>query len=163
MVSPHSSVHGEYRFSSLPMPTPKDAGKTGGRLNGGAMRDYFETFAARFLDGCIRFEVEVLSVRRGTSGKWEILLRDLKTDTEETVVFDKIVLCTGVCFISNTNDEVYPADDSTRDAAAQMYPNPFLLQQLVKLDSREMSFIHPNFEPMSINSMILANRLKVWW
>ncbi|TFY51937.1 hypothetical protein EVJ58_g10296 [Rhodofomes roseus] len=41
-----ADVHGEFRFSPLPMPPPADAAATGGRLSGEDMRLYMETFAS---------------------------------------------------------------------------------------------------------------------
>ncbi|KAI5122659.1 hypothetical protein M0805_007920 [Coniferiporia weirii] len=95
-----NNVHGEFRFSCLPMPPPKSAETTGGRLTGDAMQQYMENFAERFLQGRIRYQVEILNISRNTNGNgnWTVLIKDMvKEGTEEQLVFDKIVLCTGGC------------------------------------------------------------------
>jgi dimethylaniline monooxygenase (N-oxide forming) len=99
------SVHGEHRFSALPMPSPEGHTKTGGRLTGYDVRRYLEDFRARFLNGKIRFEMEVLNIRRGDHGQgWSVRVRDTKSASPDTAVqvlhYPRIVLCTGVSFIS---------------------------------------------------------------
>ncbi|EIM86307.1 FAD/NAD-P-binding domain-containing protein [Stereum hirsutum FP-91666 SS1] len=91
-----NNVHGEYRFSSLPMPPPSKA--ESGRLTGEDLSNYLESFTTRFLAGKIRYGTEVLDVRhnqtRDTSA-WKIRVRDLVKSTEEDIFFDKTVLCSG--------------------------------------------------------------------
>lgn len=94
-----SSVHGEYRFSSLPMPPPSKA--ESGRLTGEDLSNYLESFTSHFLAGKIRYGTEVLNVRRQRTGDtsasaWKVRVRDLVKSTEEDLFFDKIVLCSGV-------------------------------------------------------------------
>ncbi|OBZ73499.1 hypothetical protein A0H81_06151 [Grifola frondosa] len=88
-----NSVHGEYRYSALPMPPPDNRG---GRLTGDDMQKYLETFADKFLEGKIRFEAEVVNIRRDDIGKWLISISDKKTGAQEVVTYSRIVLCTGV-------------------------------------------------------------------
>ena len=91
------SVHGEFRFSPLPMPPPMLKGKTGNRLCGEDMSDYMGKFADTFLAGKIRFETEILDIRRGRdSSGWEVEVLDLKTSNKEVLSYARIVLCTGV-------------------------------------------------------------------
>lgn len=86
------------------MPSPEGHTKTGGRLSGYDVQRYLEDFKERFLKGKIRFETEVLNIRRGDLGKgWSIHVRDTKDASAETVkvlYYPRIVLCTGVSFIS---------------------------------------------------------------
>ena len=86
------------------MPSPEGHTKTGGRLSGYDVQRYLEDFKERFLKGKIRFETEVLNIRRGDHGKgWSVHVRDTKGARAETVqvlYYPRIVLCTGVSFIS---------------------------------------------------------------
>ena len=98
------SVHGEHRFSALPMPSPESHTKTGGRLSGYDVQRYVEDFRVRFLNGKIRFETEVLNIRRGDRGQgWSVRVRDMKSASPDTAVqvlhYRRIVLCTGVSFV----------------------------------------------------------------
>ena len=83
------------------MPPPADASATGGRLSGEDMTEYMETFAATFLSGRIRYHTEVLKISR-TQAKdgWFVVVRNLKTQAVERIVYDKLVLCTGVTSLS---------------------------------------------------------------
>ncbi|KLO19083.1 FAD/NAD(P)-binding domain-containing protein [Schizopora paradoxa] len=133
-----NNVYGEFRFSSLPMPAPKDAGD-GGRLNGGIMRDYFESFAARFLKECIQFEVEVINIHRNASGKWEVSLRDMKTSGEETIVFDKIVLCTGGCSSPHIPESLSPSAARQAGFKGDVFHTSDFLSHMEKLDAPDKS------------------------
>lgn len=89
------SVHGEFRFSPLAMPPPMLKGEN--RLSGEDMTAYMEEFADTFLAGKIRFETEILDIRRGKDGSdWEVEVVDLRTDNKEILSYARIVLCTGV-------------------------------------------------------------------
>ncbi|KAF8266471.1 FAD/NAD-P-binding domain-containing protein [Lactarius quietus] len=91
-----NSVHGEYRFSALPMPAPEGHTKTGGRLSGYDVRRYMEDFKERFLKDKIRFETEVLNIRRGDHGHgWSVHVRDSAAEMEQVLYYPRIVLCTG--------------------------------------------------------------------
>jgi len=94
-------VHGEFRFSAMPMRAPDNSVETGGRLSGDDVRQYLEDFAGRFLKGNVRFETEVLNIRRGDSGRgWKVLVRDRRTGgTEKVSYYSRIILCTGVSFV----------------------------------------------------------------
>ncbi|KAH8112131.1 FAD/NAD-P-binding domain-containing protein [Phellopilus nigrolimitatus] len=103
------SVHGEFRFSCLPMPPPRNAKVTGGRLAGDAMRLYMEKFSARFLEGHVRYQIEVLNIsRHPDSGKWIVDLKDIQGSVIEQLTFDKIVLCTGGCSRAYTPPSLSP-------------------------------------------------------
>ena len=92
------SVHGEFRFSPLPMPPPMFKAKTGNRLCGEDMTAYMGRFPDTFLAGKIRFETEILDIRRGRDGSgWEVEVLDLRTSNKEVLSYARVVLCTGVC------------------------------------------------------------------
>ena len=96
MVTRSTSVHGEFRFAALQMPPPADAAKSGGRLSGLDMCNYMETFAQNFLKGNIRFETEVLDIRRHhETSFWCVTVED-KHSGRDVIKFARIVLCTGV-------------------------------------------------------------------
>ena len=82
------------------MPAPDDSIKTGGRLSGDDVRQYLEDFAERFLEDKIRFETEVLNIRRRDHGRgWKVLVGDRRTGAERVLYFGRIILCTGVSFV----------------------------------------------------------------
>jgi dimethylaniline monooxygenase (N-oxide forming) len=81
----------------MPMREPDGSAKTGGRLSGEDVRQYMEDFAERFLNGKIRFETEILNIRRGEYGRgWMVVVHDKRTGTEKVLNYSRIVLCTGV-------------------------------------------------------------------
>ena len=99
------SVHGEFRFSHLPMPAPSQSQETGGRLSGDDMRKYMEAFADRYLKGRIRYNMDILRVSRHIPGKdgyqgsskgWTVEVQDRKSESHFTLDYDKVVLCSGV-------------------------------------------------------------------
>lgn len=90
-----NNVYGEFCFSSLPMPPPQNP--TQKRPGGEDMCAYMEKFADTFFAGKIRFETEVLNIRRATGSGWEIEVQDLRTNVNQVLVYDRIVLCTGGC------------------------------------------------------------------
>ncbi|KAF9228314.1 FAD/NAD(P)-binding domain-containing protein [Gyrodon lividus] len=93
-----NNVHGEFRFSPLAMPPPTLQEKTGNRLSGEDMRAYMEKFAGTLLPGRIRFETEIMDIRRGKDGSgWDVEVQDLNSDTKQVLSYDRIVLCTGGC------------------------------------------------------------------
>ncbi|KAJ7067183.1 FAD/NAD-P-binding domain-containing protein [Mycena amicta] len=77
------------------MDRPANTAATGGRLTGDDLHRYTQTFTEKFLQGKIQYETYVLSVLREAEGGWIISVRDLKTGIEQTLRFDKVVLCTG--------------------------------------------------------------------
>lgn len=83
------------------MRAPENSVKTGGRLSGEDVRQYMEDFAERYLKGKIRFETEVLNVRRGDHGRgWKVIVRDGRAgSTEKVSYYSRIILCTGVSFV----------------------------------------------------------------
>ncbi|KAI6046404.1 FAD/NAD(P)-binding domain-containing protein [Pisolithus marmoratus] len=90
-----NNVYGEFCFSSLAMSPQSPMEK---RLSGEDMCAYLEKFADTFLTGKIRFETEILNIRRGATGSsWEVEVQDLRTRAKQVLVYDRIVLCTGGC------------------------------------------------------------------
>lgn len=72
--------------------------ETGGRLTGEDMRSYMSAFANEFLKGRIRFNTEVLEIRRHDSGDgWLVEIEDTRSRIRQVLRYAKIVLCTGVC------------------------------------------------------------------
>lgn len=61
---------------------------------------YMEKFADTFLPGKIRFETEILEIRRAGDSGWEVEVQDLRTGVKEVLTYARIVLCTGVGPIS---------------------------------------------------------------
>lgn len=79
------------------MREPDGSVKTGGRLSGEDVQQYMEDFAERFLKGKVRFETEVLNIRRGDQDRgWNVLAYDKRTGTEKLSYYSRIILCTGV-------------------------------------------------------------------
>ncbi|KAJ7643962.1 FAD/NAD-P-binding domain-containing protein [Roridomyces roridus] len=92
-----NNVHGEYRFSALKMPPPVDKGP-GGRLTGEDLCAYMKAFSAQFLQNIIRFDTEVINIRREeATSLWLITVENRKTGARETMEFSRVVLCTGGC------------------------------------------------------------------
>ena len=60
------------------------------------MCNYMETFAETFLKDKIKFEVEVLNIRRSPSGSWNVDIKDKHEGTITVLEYSRIVLCTGV-------------------------------------------------------------------
>ncbi|KAI0253456.1 FAD/NAD-P-binding domain-containing protein [Lactifluus subvellereus] len=105
-----NSVHGEFRFSTMPMHEPDSSIKTGGRLSGEDVRRYMEDFAKQFLSGKIRFETEILNIRRGDQGRgWNVLVHDKTTGTEKVLYYSRIILCTGGCSKPRYPEPLTPA------------------------------------------------------
>lgn len=70
----------------------------GGQLSGEELRQYLESFAEQFLKDKIRFSTEVISVRRpdDTDSNWIVIVEDAEDGTRQHLLFNRIVLCTGV-------------------------------------------------------------------
>lgn len=92
-----ASVHGEFRFSALPMDHPPDSAKTGGRLTGYDMRRYMQEFSDKFLQDRIRFSTEVVKIERDETQElpWILHIRN-QDGSEELLNYARVVLCTGV-------------------------------------------------------------------
>ena len=60
------------------------------------MCNYMEAFAETFLKDKIKFEVEVLNIRRSPSGSWNVDIKDKHQGTMTVLEYSRIVLCTGV-------------------------------------------------------------------
>lgn len=86
------------------MPPPDNASKTGGRLSGLDMCNYFEKFSATFLEGKAKFlmQTEVLNISRKAPGDWRVTVRDAVTTGKEDkasgreLTFSRIILASGV-------------------------------------------------------------------
>ncbi|KAF8524988.1 hypothetical protein JB92DRAFT_2877960 [Gautieria morchelliformis] len=82
----------------LQMPPPADSARSGARLSGLDMCSYMDAFAHKYLKGKIRFETEVLNVKRVPDASfWRLTVEDKKTGIREVLNFSRIVLCTGGC------------------------------------------------------------------
>ncbi|TFK38927.1 FAD/NAD-P-binding domain-containing protein [Crucibulum laeve] len=92
-----NNVHGEFRFSPLEMRAPENAEATGGRLSGEIMAEYMTTFAQKLIKDRVRFNAEVLDIRRGAEARWTVSVENTKTGIREDLVFARIVVCTGGC------------------------------------------------------------------
>lgn len=93
-----NSVYGEFRFSPQPSLAAKDDSK---RLSGFEMRDYMKKFADNYLEGVIRYGFQIIEVMRpsnNSSSGWNVRVEDVRTKQQQTLTFDRIVLCTGVCW-----------------------------------------------------------------
>jgi hypothetical protein len=91
------------------MPLPSDTSRTGGRLTGDDMRGYMQAFSDKYLKDKIRFQTEVLEIRRDdTASTWFLDVEDIPSGQRETLQFSRIVLCSGVSYafeaILNTVD-----------------------------------------------------------
>jgi hypothetical protein len=89
------------------MPERPDFEATGGRLSGEDMRLYMENYTDSFLSKNIRYNVEVINIRRISpdtlqtdTPRWVVTISNIIGDTngrtQDEFTFDKIVLCTGV-------------------------------------------------------------------
>jgi len=78
------------------MPLPPKSKETGGRLTGADMNKYFESFADTLLPGKILYNREILNASRRQEGGWKVLVKNKLNGGEETLHYDKIVVCTGV-------------------------------------------------------------------
>ena len=83
-------------MSPLKVQAPIDLNAKPGLMTGYDTHAYIKTFTDTFLSGRIRYGTEILSVRRGQVRAWDIRVKDLASRSEETLSYDKIVLCTGV-------------------------------------------------------------------
>ncbi|KAH9486090.1 FAD-dependent monooxygenase DEP4 [Psilocybe cubensis] len=103
-----NNVHGEYRFSPMPMPPPEDSEETGGHITGMGMCNYMETFYTTFLKNKVdfAFETEITTVRRMQKESWEVEVKDLQTHTVKVLSFARIVLATGGCSNPKIPDEL---------------------------------------------------------
>lgn len=87
----------------MEMPRPADAG---GRLTGEDLRAYMQAFSDKFLKNVIRFDTEVINIRRDeATAVWFITVQDKKTAAREVLEFSRVILCTGVGFIALLHHE----------------------------------------------------------
>ncbi|KAJ3529431.1 hypothetical protein NM688_g7855 [Phlebia brevispora] len=114
-----NNVHGEFRFSPLPMPPPRDWRTTGGRLTGEDMQYYMESFEEHFLKGRIRYNTEVLKIKRisernakasppTTSSRWAVSVQDKISGVSSQLKYDKVVLCSGGCHVPHIPPALTP-------------------------------------------------------
>ncbi|KAI0058582.1 FAD/NAD(P)-binding domain-containing protein [Artomyces pyxidatus] len=117
---------GELSFSSLAMPLPKGSS---GVISGGDMRAYLEAFAEGFLAGKVRFETE-------------------NTRAAETLVFARIVLCSGGC-----STPTIPAYLAPEAAKAANFSGPVLhsMDFRAKLDE-----LHSSVTPESGSVVVVG-------
>ncbi|KAI0044469.1 FAD/NAD-P-binding domain-containing protein [Auriscalpium vulgare] len=88
-----NSLHGEFSFSAMPMTEDSK----GARLTGADLTHYMKEFSGRFLEGRIRFDTEVVRIRRDQGAGWLVDVRNGAAGTAETLQYERIVLCTGGC------------------------------------------------------------------
>ena len=144
------SVHGEFRFSPLTMPPPMFTEKTGDRLCGEDITAYMENFAGTFLAGKIRFETEVLDIRRGRDGAgWEVEVLDLRTGNKDVLNYARIVLCTGVR-ASEPTVPVLTGRASIRDSVELSFLRRCRQSLRNKQASTGLLYIHPRSHHTSI-------------
>ncbi|KAJ7677451.1 FAD/NAD-P-binding domain-containing protein [Mycena rosella] len=102
-----NNVHGEYRFSAMEMPLPADGG---GRLMGHDLCAYMQAFSAKFLPNVIRFNTEVINIRRDeATSVWFITVQDITTATREVLEFSRVVLATGGCSTPKIPEALAPS------------------------------------------------------
>ncbi|KAJ7195470.1 FAD/NAD-P-binding domain-containing protein [Mycena pura] len=100
-----NNVHGEYQFSAMEM--PKSAN---GRVTGYDMCAYMQAFSSKFLSNVIRFEVDVVSIRRDeATSVWFVTIDDLRTAKREVLEFARVILCTGGCNTPRVPESLSPA------------------------------------------------------
>ena len=85
------------------MPPPRDWRSTAGRLTGEDMQHYMESFEEHFLSGRVRYNTEVLKIKRTApseknvpSRRWLISVQDKLSGVTSELKYDRVVLCTGV-------------------------------------------------------------------
>ncbi|KAK0441063.1 FAD/NAD-P-binding domain-containing protein [Armillaria borealis] len=98
-----NNVHGEFKFSSMPMPAPSPS-KNGSQLGGEDMRQYMQKFSDEFLAGKIKYETNVLNIERTKEPDpvWNVTVSNVKGGEREILTFSRIVLCTGGCSTPKT-------------------------------------------------------------
>ncbi|KAK0211814.1 FAD/NAD-P-binding domain-containing protein [Armillaria fumosa] len=98
-----NNVHGEFKFSSLQMPAPRPS-KNGSQLDGKDMRQYMQKFSDENLAGKIRYETNVLDIKRTKEPDpvWNVTVSNVKSGEPEILAFSRIVLCTGGCSTPKT-------------------------------------------------------------
>jgi len=132
----------------MPMREPHGSVKTGGRLSGEDVRQYMEGFAGRFLKGKIRFETEVLNIRRQDHGRgWNVLVRDRRTGTEKVSYYSRVILCTGVSFVFRIVPRVF-------FYASQGCSRPRYPESLTPVAAKEAGFSGPVLHSMDFSSRI---------
>ncbi|KAI0051981.1 FAD/NAD-P-binding domain-containing protein [Auriscalpium vulgare] len=99
-----NSVHNQFSFSAMPM--VEDA--SGSRLTGLDVQHYMATFAARFLEGKIRFNREVVQIRREDED-WLVDVRSMIGGVAETLRYTRVVVCTGGCSNPRVPESLSPA------------------------------------------------------
>lgn len=159
-----NNVHGEYRFSSLPMPPPADAAKSGGRLGGEDMRLYMESFADNFLKGRVQYDTVVTRIRSAgpdapPDGKrWTVTVQDRNTGEERHLKYDKIVLCTGACSVPK-----YPPSLSPEDAQAAGFLGPvFHSIELKKNTNKLLNAVQPLTSPEPGHAVVVGGGKSAW-
>lgn len=83
----------------MKMERPPDAQQTGGLLTGNIMSNYMRDFSQEFIQDRVRFNSEVIRIRRGEKSPWIVTVEDVATNVREDLKFSRIVLCTGVSIV----------------------------------------------------------------
>ncbi|KAF5368837.1 hypothetical protein D9758_002891 [Tetrapyrgos nigripes] len=128
-----NNVHGEFRFSPQPVPPAKSKTK---RLSGFEMRDYMQKFAENYLQNKIHYGLEILKVTRANRSPsgWNVEVRDLNSNEQKTLQFDKIVLCTGVWMQQAfRSDEISPASAKTAAFKGRIFHSQNFRSELDRL------------------------------
>ncbi|KAJ7158255.1 FAD/NAD-P-binding domain-containing protein [Mycena crocata] len=103
-----NNVDGEYCFSAMDMPSFAD------RLTGKDVRTYMQAFSDKFLKHIIRFNTEVINIRRDKeTNVWFITVQDTRADSREILQFSRVVLCTGGCSAPKIPQTLSPAAAKT--------------------------------------------------
>jgi dimethylaniline monooxygenase (N-oxide forming) len=130
------------------MHEPDSSIKTGGRLSGEDVRRYMEDFAKQFLNGKIRFETEILNIRRGDHCRgWNVLVHDKSTGAEKVLYYSRIVLCTGV-------SSVHILDSKTTHHDYQGCSKPHYPELLTPAAAKLAQFSGPVLHSMHFRSHI---------
>ncbi|GJJ09057.1 hypothetical protein Clacol_003279 [Clathrus columnatus] len=132
-----NNVHGEFRFSSLPMPAPVNSDKTGGRLTGPDMCNYLESFTDTYLKGLVRYKTEVLKIKRDFPTGWLVEVENMDTGEGETLKYSKIVLCTGGCSTPFVPESLSPSAAQTASFNGPVFHSS---QMKKRLDSLQKHF-----------------------
>lgn len=79
------------------MDMPPLAEGSDARIGGKDMHAYMTAFASKFLEGRIQYGLDVRRIRRNQTGLgWQLDVVHHDTSVQETRVYERLVLCTGV-------------------------------------------------------------------
>ncbi|KAJ7158254.1 FAD/NAD-P-binding domain-containing protein [Mycena crocata] len=104
-----NNANGEYCFSAMDMPLLPDA-----QLTGQDLRTYMQAFSDKFLAKVIRFDTEVINIRRDAeTNVWFITVQDTRNGSRQILQFSRVVLCTGGCSTPKIPETLSPAAAKT--------------------------------------------------